>query len=72
MADSPQRAYEYGEQAAMRGLLRDACPYRLHDLTAQWLRGWHAWHAAQPEAAPMDVSPEGRANLARIKAMLKP
>ncbi len=46
MTDTPQRATEYGEQAAMRGLSQDDCPYRLHDLCACWLRGWHAWHQA--------------------------
>lgn len=63
------RAQEFGEQAAMRGLSVDDCPYRLHDLKAHWLRGWHAWHVAQPPE-PVAATPVARANLARLKAML--
>jgi hypothetical protein len=53
----------------MRGLSRDDCPYCLHNLKAHWLRGWHAWHAAQPPA-PVAATPEARAHPARFKAML--
>ena len=69
MTKDETRAYEFGEQAAMRGLSRDDCPYRLADPKAYWLRGWHAWHnAQQPE--PVAATPAARANLARLKAML--
>jgi len=68
MTDTLQRAYEYGEQAAMRGLSVDANPYRLHDQYAHGLRGWHAWHAAQP-VPTVQATPAGRAYLAQMKAM---
>lgn len=64
------KAYEFGEQAAMLGKSRDDCPYRLQHLQAHWLRGWHAWHAVQ-QPEPVTATPEMRANLARIKAMLQ-
>lgn len=70
MTKDETRAHEFGEQAAMLGKSRDDCPYRLHDLKAHWLRGWHAWHAAQ-QPEPVVATPEVRANLARLKAMLK-
>lgn len=70
MTKEAQRAHEFGEQAAMLGKTRDDCPYRLHDLQAHWLRGWHTWHAAQ-QPEPLEATPEMRANLARLKAMLK-
>jgi ribosome modulation factor len=63
------KAREFGEQAAMLGKSVDDCPYRLHDLRAHWLHGWHAWHAAQP-APEVQATPEGRAALARLKALL--
>lgn len=69
MSDTPQRAHEYGEQAAMRGLSRDECPYRLHDLQAHWLRGWHTWHAAQPVQKTVPTA-AARAALDRLKALL--
>lgn len=70
MTKDKQRAYEFGEQAAMLGKTRDDCPYRLHDLKAHWLRGWHVWHAAQ-QSEPVEATLEARENLARLKAMLK-
>jgi ribosome modulation factor len=69
MTKDNQRAYEFGEQAAMRGLSRDDCPYRNADPKAYWLRGWHAWHNAQ-QPDPIAATPAARANLARLKAML--
>jgi ribosome modulation factor len=48
MTKEERQAYQFGEQAAMRGLSRDDCTLRSHDLKAHWLRGWHAWHNAQP------------------------
>ena len=54
----------------MLGQSRDTCPYRLHDLKAHWLRGWHAWHSAQPPE-PLPATPEIRATLAKLKAMLQ-
>jgi ribosome modulation factor len=71
MTPAEQQAYEFGEQAAMRGLSRDDCTLRRHDLKAHWLRGWHAWHNAQSTPEPIDASPTARAHLAKLKAMLK-
>lgn len=63
------RAQEYGEQAAMRGLTTDACPYRTHDLKAHWLRGYHGWKRAHADQ-PIEATDEGRAFLAGLKSML--
>jgi ribosome modulation factor len=70
MTHEERQAYEFGEQAAMRGLSRDDCTLRSHDLKAHWLRGWHAWHNAQP-VPKVDATPEGRAAIARLKDMLR-
>lgn len=65
------RAHEHGEQAAMRGLSRDDCPYRNHDLRAYWLRGWHAWHRDNTPLLSDEDRRAGREGLARIKSILK-
>jgi len=69
MNNDETRAHEYGEQAAMRGLTTDACPYRRHDLKAHWLRGYHAWKRAQADE-PIEASAAGKAFLAALKAKL--
>jgi ribosome modulation factor len=66
------RAYEYGEQAAMRGLTRDVCPYRKHDLIAHWLRGWHAFHASLPVTLSEEEKSAGRGSLAKLRAIIRP
>ena len=71
MTPNETRAYEEGEQAAMRGLSMDECRYRKHDLKAHWLRGWHAWHRAQPVELSEEDKAQGRAALARIKGIIK-
>jgi ribosome modulation factor len=65
------RAYEYGEQAAMRGLTRDVCPYRKHDLIAHWLRGWHAFHSSQPVTLTEEEKTAGRGNLEKLRAIVR-
>ncbi|MDP2432900.1 MAG: Rmf/CrpP family protein [Pseudomonadota bacterium] len=70
MTDTPQRAHEYGEQAAMRGLPVDENPYRLHDLRAAWLRGWHGYQRTHA-GPPIEATAEGRAFLASLKEMTR-
>jgi ribosome modulation factor len=65
-----KRAYEFGEQAAMLGKPVDDCPYRLHDLKAAWLRGYHGWQRANFDQ-PIEATAEGRVFLTGLKAMLK-
>ena len=71
MSKETTRAYEEGEQAAMRGLTSDECRYRKHDLKAHWLRGWHAWHRARPVDLSADDKASGRDAMARIKGIIK-
>lgn len=70
MTDTPQRAQEFGEQAAMRGLSADENPYRLHELRAAWLRGWHGYKRAHVDQ-PIEATAEGRAFIAKLKEMLR-
>ncbi|MCP4695431.1 MAG: hypothetical protein GY862_01080 [Gammaproteobacteria bacterium] len=72
LADELQRAFEYGQQAALRGEPVDACRYRKGDKCNAWVRGWNDGQEQLERHVKLteEQKAAGRAGVQKLRALL--